>query len=53
MLDRGRKDHQFVEKFREEIPRYMVKHQVRPGTDRMGTGEWLSGRYFDPEADRV
>ena len=22
---------QFVEKFREEIPRYMVKHQVRPG----------------------
>ena len=23
--------HFFVEKFREEIPRYMVKHQVRPG----------------------
>ncbi len=22
---------QFVEKFRDEIPRYMVKHQVRPG----------------------
>ena len=22
---------QFVEKFREEIPRYMLKHQVRPG----------------------
>lgn len=22
---------QFVEKFKEEIPRYMVKHQVRPG----------------------
>lgn len=22
---------EFVEKFREEIPRYMVKHQVRPG----------------------
>lgn len=22
---------QFVEKFREDIPRYMVKHQVRPG----------------------
>ena len=21
----------FVEKFREEIPRYMIKHQVRPG----------------------
>ena len=21
------------------------------GTDRMGTGEWLSWRYFDPEAD--
>ena len=22
---------QYVEKFKEEIPRYMVKHQVRPG----------------------
>ena len=22
---------QFVEKFREEIPHYMIKHQVRPG----------------------
>ena len=22
---------QFVEKFQEEIPRYMIKHQVRPG----------------------
>ena len=22
---------QFVERFKEEIPRYMVKHQVRPG----------------------
>ena len=22
---------QFVEKYREEIPRYMEKHQVRPG----------------------
>jgi len=22
---------QFVEKFKEQIPRYMVKHQVRPG----------------------
>jgi len=22
---------QFVEQFREEIPRYMIKHQVRPG----------------------
>jgi exopolysaccharide biosynthesis polyprenyl glycosylphosphotransferase len=22
---------QYVEKFREEIPRYMIKHQVRPG----------------------
>ena len=22
---------QFVEKFKEEIPRYMIKHQVRPG----------------------
>ena len=25
---------QYVEKFREEIPRYMIKHQVRPGIDR-------------------
>ena len=23
--------HLYVEKFREEIPRYMIKHQVRPG----------------------
>ena len=23
--------HQFVEKFRESIPKYMLKHQVRPG----------------------
>ena len=22
---------QYVEKFKEEIPRYMIKHQVRPG----------------------
>ena len=22
---------QFVEQFKEEIPRYMIKHQVRPG----------------------
>ena len=22
---------QFVDKFKEEIPRYMIKHQVRPG----------------------
>ena len=22
---------QFVEKFKEEVPRYMIKHQVRPG----------------------
>ena len=22
---------QYVEKFRESVPRYMVKHQVRPG----------------------
>ena len=26
----------FVEKFREEIPRYMVKHQVRPGLTAAG-----------------
>ena len=27
----GFKRPQYVEKFREEIPRYMIKHQVRPG----------------------
>ena len=27
----NRKFLQFVEKFKEEIPRYMIKHQVRPG----------------------
>ena len=32
----------FVEKFKEEIPRYMIKHQVRPGNDRMGTGQWFA-----------
>ena len=33
---------QFVQKFRDEIPRYMVKHQVRPGmTGSMATGEIL------------
>ena len=35
---------QYVEKFREEIPRYMIKHQVRPG---MGTDKWISRRYFN------
>lgn len=36
---------QFVQKFRDEIPRYMVKHQVRPGmtgwAQIMATGEIL------------
>ena len=40
----------FVEKFREEIPRYMVKHQVRPGLTGVGTGEWIPGRHFHPKA---
>ena len=40
----------FVEKFREEIPRYMVKHQVRPGLTGMGAGEWIPGGYFYPQA---
>ena len=26
----------FVEKFKEEIPRYMIKHQVRPGITGAG-----------------
>lgn len=28
---RVRNDRFFVDKFKEEIPRYMIKHQVRPG----------------------
>ena len=42
---------QFVEKFKEEIPRYMIKHQVRPGLTGSGTGQWFPGRYFDPQAE--
>ena len=40
----------FVEKFREEIPRYMVKHQVRPGL----TG-WaqVNGRKEVPWSERI
>lgn len=34
----------FVDKFKEEIPRYMIKHQVRPGMNWMGTGNGSSRR---------
>lgn len=37
---------QFVQKFRDEIPRYMVKHQVRPGMTGWAADQWLPGRYF-------
>ena len=33
----------FVEKFREEIPRYMVKHQVRPGLTGWAQANGLRG----------
>ena len=33
----------FVEKFKEEIPRYMVKHQVRPGLTRWAQVNGLRG----------
>ena len=33
----------FVEQFKEEIPRYMVKHQVRPGitASALSLASWL------------
>ena len=33
----------FVDKFKEEIPRYMVKHQVRPGLTGWAQGNGLRG----------
>ena len=42
---------QFVEKFREEIPRYMVKHQVRPGMTGWAQVNGLR-QHFDQEKDR-
>lgn len=41
----------FVEKFKEEIPRYLSQTPGASGNDRMGTGQWLPGRYLDHEAD--
>lgn len=43
----------FVEKFREEIPRYMVKHQVRPGLTGWGSGEWLPRRHIHKKKNRI
>ena len=34
---------QFVEMFKEEIPRYMIKHQVRPGMTGWAQGNGLRG----------
>ena len=36
----------FVEKFKEEIPRYMIKHQVRPGMTGWGTSLRLPWRHI-------
>lgn len=35
----------FVEKFREEVPRYMIKHQVRPGITGWAQVNGPAGRY--------
>ncbi len=40
---------QFVEMFREEIPRYMVKHQVRPGMTGWAQVNGLRGDTSIPE----
>lgn len=41
---------QYVEKFREEIPRY-DQTSGASGNDRLGTGEWISWRYFHSKED--
>ena len=43
----------FVEKFREEIPRYMVKHQVRPGLTGWAQVNGYRGGYFHSQAYRI
>ncbi len=48
---RPERDHFFVEKFREEIPRYMVKHQVRPGLT--GWAQVNGYREIPPSAKRI
>ena len=47
---------QYVEKFKEEIPRYMIKHQVRPGLTGWaqihGRDELeITGRYVDSQTN--
>ena len=37
---------QFVEKFREEIPRYMVKHQVPSRNDGVGPGKRIQRQHL-------
>ena len=43
----------FVEKFKEEIPRYMVKHQVRPGITGWAQINGYRGGHFYYEANRI
>ncbi len=43
----------FVEKFKEEIPRYMIKHQVRPGITGWAPGQRLPWRYLHHETNRA
>ena len=41
----------FVEKFKEDVPLYMVKHQVRPGLTGWAQVNGAAGQYLYPEAD--
>ena len=42
---------QFVEKFREEIPRYIGETPGASRHDRLGTGKWIPGGYIHPETN--
>ena len=43
----------FVEKFKEEIPRYMIKHQVRPGITGWAQVNGFCATYFHPKQNRA
>ena len=43
----------FVEKFKEEIPRYMIKHQVRPGLTGWAQVNGYRGDTSITKADRA
>ena len=43
----------FVEKFKEEIPRYMIKHQVRPGLTGWAQVNGYRGDTSIPQANRT